>query len=303
MRRLYVAVGFFSVLLTAAYYFALDGSIPEESDFPLDIVAIRALADAPSGQLPTEIRTEILAQTPVPYFALRAGGGFHDVFMTRTVFQIMAPGGYFVLEAGMDKALAEEHGQADNFYPKVWERVQLLLSGAKGIFVTHEHPDHMGGIVRHRNPPELASKLQLTMEQYAALTRYVDTLPTGIRDYQPFAANALRRIAPGIVMIPAGGHTAGSVIYYVKLASGAEYLFIGDIAYTESNVVDGVDRARFVRWMMVDPESRDTVVNQLRALHDLSKSEQTLQIVPAHADGLLNRLMETGALKRGFVLP
>ena len=53
---------------------------------------------------------------------------------------------------------------------------------------------------------------------------------------------------------------------------------------------------------MVDREDRGAVVNQLSALHALTKSEPALTIVPAHADGLLTRLMKTGALKTGFKL-
>jgi len=305
MKLRYIFLAFLLGLSAAVYHFVFDGSIPDESDFILNLAEARTLAAAPANELPTAIHTEILSKTPAPYFALRAGGGFYRVFMARTVFQIMTPQGYYMIEAGMDKALAEMHKQADHFNPEVWGRIQDLLADAKGIMVTHEHPDHIGGIVRHRNPAKLADKLMLTKEQYDGLTRYTDgkTLPGGFRDYTPFSSDQMRRIAPGIVMIPARGHTAGSVIYYIKLASGDEYLFIGDIAYTESNVVDGVDRARFVRWLMVDPEDRDAVINQLGALHDLTKSEPSLTIIPAHADELLARLMSTGVIKEGFSQP
>ena len=100
----------------------------------------------------------------------------------------------------------------------------------------------------------------------------------------------------------AAGHTPGSVIFFVKLASGTEYLFIGDIAYTESNVVDGVDRTRFVRLLMVDPEDREAVVHQLKAIHQLSKAEPELNIVPAHAEKTIMRLIEGGKLTEGFDL-
>ena len=101
-------------------------------------------------------------------------------------------------------------------------------------------------------------------------------------------------------MIRAQGHTPGSVMFYVRLQSDAEYLFVGDIAYTKSNIEDGVDRARFVRFLMVDPERREAIVNQLRVLHDLSKSEPQLYIVPAHAEELFTEFFANGVLIEGF---
>ncbi|GAB5488021.1 MAG: hypothetical protein Pars2KO_15910 [Parasphingorhabdus sp.] len=288
----------------AVYYYVLDGSLPEDSNYDLNISEIRSLADAPKDQLPTEIRTEILATPSVPRFALRAGSGFGQTIMLRNAFQIVSPNGYYALETGMDKALGEEFDQAEGFDAAVWDRIQTMLSGAKGIMVTHEHPDHIGGIVRHRNPAELADKLILTQDQFNGLNRFTvsGALPPEFSGYVPVSIDRLHRVAPGIVMIKAAGHTPGSVMFFVKLASGAEYLFIGDIAYTESNVVDGVDRSRFIRLLMVDPEDRDAVVHQLKAIHELSKVEPELHIVPAHAEKVILKLLEDRRLIEGFDL-
>lgn len=290
-------------VLWAAYYYVLDGSIPRNSSYPFDLEKIRALADAPQNQLPTEIRTEFLARTPVPYFALRAGGGFGKAIMARSAFQIVVPNGHYVLEAGMDLQLAEQYDQADGYSNDVWSHIQDAMSSSAGIIVTHEHPDHIGGIVRHRDPSAIAGKILLTKEQYRGLLRFAQdgTLPPALQAYRPIQLEQLHRIAPGIVMIRAQGHTPGSVIFYVKTQSGTEFLFIGDIAYTERNVADGIDRPRFVRAMMVDPEDRDAIVNQLRMLHNLSQTEPRIVIIPSHADALLRSLLSKGSLTEGFV--
>lgn len=292
------------MLAGAAYYFVYDGSIPEQSNYVLDIDQVRDLAKARAEELPTEIRTEILARTPVPCFAIRAGGNFSEAIMARAVFQIVVPDGHYVLETGMDRSLAEEYDQAAGFDADVWARVQDILSGAKAIMVTHEHPDHIGGIARHRDPNKLAEKLILTPEQFKGLDKYLvdGRMPSGLKNYIPTKFSVMHRIAPGIVMIRAPGHTPGSIILFVKLRNGDEYLFIGDIAYTESNVVDGVDRSRVIRFLMVDKEDRDAVVNQLSTIHDLSKTEPDLKIVPAHADKLLTRMIDDVELQRGFII-
>ena len=283
------------------YYYVFDGAVPKKSSYAFDIEEIRQLADAPVEDLPWDIRIEILARPKVPCFALRTGC-FGKAEMTRASFQLITSDGNYVIEAGMDEDLAQAYGQDEGFSDAVWENTQDALSAAKGILTTHEHPDHLGGIVRHRDPASLVDKLILTSEQFGALAGFAKdgALPEGLRDIDAIALSGPRRIAPGIVMIPAPGHTPGSVIFYVKTSYDAEFLFIGDIAYTLENVTKGRDRPRFVRFLMVSPEDRNAVINQLKALHDLSIAHPEIFIIPAHGAEAINLMVETGVFQTGF---
>ena len=286
------------------YYYVFDGAIPSKSNYAFDIDEIRRLGDAPADDLPYDIRLEVIARPSVPCFALRPGC-FGQAEMTRASFQVVTASGNYMLETGMDEDLAREYNQHEGFSEVVWTHTQEALSAAKGILATHEHPDHMGGIVRHRDPASLTDKLYLTGEQFAALAGLAKTgaLPDALRDVEPINLSGPHRIAPGIVMIPAPGHTPGSVIFYVKMSYGAEVLFIGDIAYTLENVIKGLDRPRFVRFLMVSPEDRNAVIHQLKALHDLSIDHPDILIVPAHDEKQISLFLEEGVFAEGFFLP
>jgi len=290
------------VIAGAGHYLVFDGSIPNKSSYELEINEVRRLARSAMGGLPTQVNVEILARNSAPIFALRAGGGLANTEMVRSVFQVETPKGHYVIETGMDEALAAEFGQAENFSNDVWLRTQQLMTESIGIMVTHEHPDHIGGLVRHANPQNVADKAILTNEQVLELPRYTKNRmpPISFTGFEPLALEKPHLVSPGIVMIPAPGHTPGSIIIYIVLENSREFLFIGDIAYTHSNVEDGVDRARFMRFLMHDPEDRDAVVNQLSALHQISQSEPGILIIPAHASLYIAQLINEDVIGGKF---
>nr|HRK63873.1 hypothetical protein [Terricaulis sp.] len=110
-------------------------------------------------------------------------------------------------------------------------------------------------------------------------------------------------IAPGVVAVAAPGHSAGTIVIYVKTAA-REYLFIGDIAWVMSSIENLHGRPRAISMFLpgVDPD-RPAVLRQLRALHDLQAAEPDLVIVPAHDADYLQGLVETGALQAEFIVP
>jgi glyoxylase-like metal-dependent hydrolase (beta-lactamase superfamily II) len=101
-------------------------------------------------------------------------------------------------------------------------------------------------------------------------------------------------------MIPAPGHTPGSVMFFVKVADGHEYLFLGDIAWVRSNITDLSMRPRFTEQFFMHGENRAQVADQIRALHELAVAEPDLGMIPAHDGPLIAAGIIMGRFKENF---
>jgi glyoxylase-like metal-dependent hydrolase (beta-lactamase superfamily II) len=231
---------------------------------------------------------------------MQAGATFDEYPRVRAAFQINGPSGSVIIDSAMDKEIAVkvQRSTTAQFDEAAYGRVIAAMGVASKVAVTHEHPDHIGGVARFPVPERLAGRLVLTRAQYVGMG---PTVPAYAAAQINLAAPM--RIAPGVVMIPAPGHTLGSVMFFVKLADGNEVLFIGDIAWVLSNVKDLTTRPRFTQQVfMVTGEDRAAVADQVRALHDLSAAEPALIIMPAHDAPVIAEAIKAGLLKEQFVI-
>lgn len=102
-------------------------------------------------------------------------------------------------------------------------------------------------------------------------------------------------------MAPSPGHTPGSQVVFVALQNGSEFLLIGDIVWTISNIADLKVRPQLTQVMIFDPnEDREAVKQQVRALHELVKDEPALTLLPAHDRDHLIALVEAGTIAMGL---
>lgn len=306
LKRIGVVLLILVALGAGAYwYYIADGAVPQQSAYTLDIARWRELVANDTADLPREIRVEIVGASPVPFAAVQAGGAFTPYKMVRTAYELVTPSGSIVIDSGMDEELAKfaGAGEGTTYDAAAYARVIAAMGNAIRVVVTHEHPDHIGGIARFPVPERLAERLTLTKKQYEGLARFAPggIAPAAFAKAQLLDATEPTRVAPGVVLIPAEGHTPGNVMFYVKLSDGREILFLGDVAWSLSNITTATARPRAVQdFLMKPPEDRTKVSAQLRALHDLSKREPGLVMVPSHDEAQLNKLITERLIQTGF---
>lgn len=227
---------------------------------------VRRTAAMIPGRRPLRINVLKFAESRrTKNFSIKGAPAIPSV-QARTAFQVVYADGSVMVDAGMDEQVHTFFGRGveEPYDAEAARQVERAVRGARLIVVTHEHGDHIAGVIHTPVAHELAPKTILTRAQVHTLLttpqmpeitlteqtagRYV------VVDYEKYFP-----LAPGIALIKAPGHTPGSQMVYIVLESGREYIFIGDAAWH----MDGVRliREKDARWVT---EDRNLVMAQLR---------------------------------------
>ncbi len=204
-----------------------------------------------------------------------------------------------VIDTGWDAATARSD-KVDSFDQAAYARVGEAMRDAAMIVVTHEHGDHIGGLLTSPGYRSLLPKALITREQFESAKIAPLVWPGDSRTwFHPLSYDRYHAVAPGVVLIKAPGHTPGSQLIYVRRADGHEYLFAGDVASEAEHVVLQRSRSRLVDDLMVGSD-RHAVLLQIAALHRLQAAEPALTIVPGHDAVAIAAFEHAGLLQRGF---
>ena len=301
MRRFLVLLGALAALLGFLYWYGVENSTPATTDYDFQIERLREAAAAPGSDLPQAISVIEVGRSRAPGFAVGDGLSFAPVELSFSSFVIAYDDGMSVLvETPADREIVENDLGGD-FYPEQYARLVQAMDRADAILVTHEHLDHLSVIPRHPRPDVIAPALRLTAPQISELPEYAEggELPAPLDRLIPESFAAPRKVAPGIAVVETPGHTEGHLTLFVKLASGQEFLLVGDIVWMSRHIERAKTRPRFLQTFFFDPpEDRRLVQSQVRALHELAKAEPELVILPAH-----DTLQQEELMRRGILQP
>ena len=299
----YSFAGLVAALSLAVYYFIADGRLPNTPAFELDLETLRDVASDTNEPLPHAIDVEVLARDDIPTFATHAGLDFSSRQMIRTAFLVKSDTHQTLIDIGMDRYVSRKFESGKEFYDDAFGRINKAIAESDAIAVTHEHPDHIGYLARYPELAAISQKLKLTQEQVAGTAIYAqsESIPDELRRVDTVSSTDLTLIAPGIVMIPAPGHTPGSVMFYVQTRDQTEIIFVGDVVWNISNVTNRSGRPRLVQnFLMQTPESRSLVYQQVAALVQLKETNPQIVLIPSHDEQHLDGLIEQGLIHRNF---
>jgi glyoxylase-like metal-dependent hydrolase (beta-lactamase superfamily II) len=198
---------------------------------------VRALARAVPGDLPASIGY-LSVQDDSSLESDAVDSAPHTkIYQVTPVFQVRYRQGWIMVDAAYNQ---EEAGTEGKFYPDRYDQVLAALRGARLIVITHEHGDHVGTLVLPAVARDVAPKTLLTKQQEQTLLykprNGAKLDATTARRFLVVDYERVLPIAPGVVLIRAPGHTPGSQMVYVKLASGREVILVGDVVWHTAGI-------------------------------------------------------------------
>lgn len=289
-------------LVAAPGHFRSDGILAQATHYADDLLpAIRRAAAVIPGDAPTSVNVVLLNPFRAHLPSLVEGARADTVAVAYPVFQVRFPRGWIVVDAALDRAFVPN---STTFSDELYSQIQEALRDARLVVVTHEHHDHVAGVLRSPFLAQIQAHTLLTKRQVRSLIDRpndprvrIDSAVAArylVLDYDPFVP-----VAPGVVLIKAPGHTPGSQLVYVRVGSGAEIILAGDVAWnmagieTQGQKPDASTRS-------FGGEDRESVANELRWLRRIAGPQTT--VVVSHDVAWINTLIGRGLLASGFDL-
>ena len=263
-----------------------------------DLASARRVAALLPGRKPLRVNVLKFAESRrTKNFSVK-GATAEPSVQARTAFQVVYADGTVMVDAGMNQQVHRFFGRGveEPYDAEAARQVDAAVGRARLVVVTHEHGDHVGGVIASPRAGELAGKTILTRAQVQTLTAApqmpeIRLTAEAASRFVVVDYDAYYPVAPGMAFIRAAGHTPGSQMVLVTLDSGREILLVGDSTWH----MDGVRQVvgKDAPWIT---EDQPAVLDQLRWLNGLGKNEPKLVIVASHDDEERRRLVEAGVL-------
>jgi len=284
----------------------IDPILPQETPaYPLNLLeSLRAAAVAVPGALPRELRYITVAESHRPQRAVLENGPDTVYVQARAAFQVVYADATLMVDAGMDETVHRgfSMGTPEPYFPERNAAVQAALKAASLVVITHEHGDHIAGVVRSPDRAAIAAHTLLTKAQVETLTLApqspeIRLTPAEAADYLVIDYALYYPVAPGVVLLKSPGHTPGHQMVYLRLADGTEYLLSGDVTWA----IDGVTslRQRPPGTSERIREDRAALAQQIEWLASIAAAGEVV-VVPSHDAVYFAELERRGLITQGL---
>lgn len=303
----------------AVLLFALAGAVialaltfvPERLEVPPFGEVELPRASPPAGMTMSALPTGSMSSAAA--FAYRGGGWRDEREFSMTAILVRHPRGDLLFDAGFGRDV-EAHVRTTPWLMRALAKVskgtpvaeQLARAGygptLAGVVLTHAHWDHVSGLPDLPGVPvwidEAERRFIESGHPMSALARSFGALPYRIYRFDggPYLGFPRSHDVWGdgsIVLVPAPGHTPGSVVAFVTLPSGARYALLGDLVWQ----VEGIELPAERPWLSraVVREDGGAVRENIRRVAAIHARFAEIRLLPAHdarAMGALPRFPE-----------
>jgi len=282
--------------------------LPLDGDFAVSAPA----AQPPDGMKLGVLQTgKMFAKAGLAY----RGGSFDDerAFAMAPVL-VEHPQGALLIDSGFGSKVDEHFlttpkmAQKLSKYEKGTPAVEQLsaagfdLARLQGVVLTHAHWDHVSGVDDLRGVPvwvtqperdliELCDDRAVLICGFGELNYRIYDFPDGA--YLGFDKSHDVFKDGSVVIVPAPGHTPGSVIVFVTPPGEKRYAFVGDLAWQKEGIDLPAERPWLPRFLL--KEDPQQVRAALVHMHRLQQALPNLVVVPAHDLRVIDTLPRFGA--------
>lgn len=247
-------------------------------------------------------------------FAWRGGAfGEERVFGMAAVL-VQHPKGALLIDAGFGKNVDAHAGtiptlmRATSRYEKETPAAEQLaragfdLAQLKGVVITHAHWDHVSGLEDFPGVPVWLTQPEMDFIKsgdratvLAASLGELNYRVYGFADgkYLGYETSYDVFRDGSVVLVPAPGHTPGSIIAFVNTPDNKRYAFVGDLVWQREGVELPAERPWLSRRLVDHDEGG--VRREVARLHRLKERNPDLVVVPAHDRRVLDTLPAFGS--------
>jgi len=225
------------------------------------------------------------------------------------------PKGRLLFDAGYGRDLVQHFKTA----PKIMQAsvkpqldrpvVEQLEAGGvppaslKAVVLTHAHWDHVSGLGDMPGVPVWVTREEMDFvksgDDAATLARDLGTKTYRTYDFPDGAYLGFPKSWDvfddgSVVLVPAPGHTPGSIAAFVNTPDGRHYALIGDTAWQVEGVDLPAQKPLLTRFADKDPAE---TLAMLQRLHAARRAVPGLVVVPAHDSRVWATLPKFGAAK------